>query len=964
MVNRRLFLLAITFLLHVFASFSYALTLSDYFTDTWTSNNGLPHNSINAIAQTDDGYLWFATWEGVAKYNGREFKLFDRNATTGIRDSGTRALVAAPDNQLWIGGARGSLTLREGYDWYPQESAQSLVNHVLIDQQKNAWFAIQGKGVFKRTYIAPHQYQDEQAFITGISGYRLTQTANGDIYAATSKGLYRIRDDQVQLIHFPNGRHTLHIMHVSMDQQGRLLIATEAGAWRMDNGKLSLVHASLAHEPISVIEEDQNGQLWLGTISTGLIRIAGQSLERMSTAEGLPNNRVISIFQDFEGSIWVGTNGGILRLREAPFISISKKDGLSSNFVRTVMPYQDNHLLIGSDAGLDLISETEIHSLKAPQSEPLSVLSLESLANGNTLVGTYVHGVYQLSDNQLTPFLSTESGLPAAEVRAILQDKQGGLWFGTPAGLAHYSPSLTQMTLYTKSNSALPDDYVVALAEDELGRVWFGTGIGAGYIEDGQVTALALEQYEQAEFSFGFQVEPGFVWIATDRGLIRFRQSDQSLAIIGRPQGLPIDKFFQVVKDRSGSFWLSSNRGLWRIPYDQAHAVADGKQSHIRFDHFGRSDGMGSSQANGGSNPAMSITDSGQMYIATAHGVSKVTPNHLKQPDQILLPLVIEDVSFDNQSVNPASQHQVPAGTDLIRITYAGLGYSMQNHLEYRTQLIGFEDEWINRGNHNVAEYTNLPPGSYQFRVAARYPYGKWNEADFQYAFHIEPFWWQRSDIRLILSFIALLTLGAIIYLRLYALKQRERQLQQQVQLQTRELRKQSAEFERLSNEDALTGLANRRAFDRALQARLSQPTSETCFSLAIVDIDHFKRINDSFSHLTGDQVIQALSKLLTDNKHGIEMVARWGGEEFACLTSGEGSSITERFERLREAIAKTTITTDQADIHITVSVGIASSHQTHNYKTLLQLADKALYQAKQNGRNIVVSLSQDNASS
>ncbi|TPE51533.1 diguanylate cyclase [Maribrevibacterium harenarium] len=935
-------------------STSYAAKLADYFIETWTSNDGLPHNSINAIAQSEDGYLWFATWEGVAQYNGRDFKLLGRDAVNGILDSGTRALVADSNNQLWIGGARGSLTLRESYDWFPQPAATSLVNHVMIDQAKNLWIAVQGKGIFKREYTATHQYAAEKAIVTGFSGYRLTQLPNGDIYAATDLGLYRIHDEKAQPVHFPDGITPKRIMHVATDSQGRLLVATEMGAWRMDNQVLTPVHESLINESITVIEEDSDGNLWLGTIASGLIRVDGEIVERMEVADGLPNSRVISIFQDLEGSIWVGTNGGLMRLREAPFVAFTKTDGLYGDFVRAVLPYGNEGVLVGSDAGLNLIVGDQIRSFTPAPAPTLSVLSLASLKNGDVLVGTYLHGVYRLAGDQLTPFMSMAEGLPTTEVRAILQDKSGDLWFGTPVGLAHYSVATKQVQIYTKANSAMPDDYVVALAEDEFGRIWFGTGIGAGYIENGKVTALPIEDYEEAQFSFGFQIEPGFVWIATDRGIIRFKQADQSLAIISRSHGLPIDKFFQVVKDNSGSLWLSSNRGLWRIPYDQAHNVADGKQATIPFDRFGRGDGMGSSQANGGSNPALTMSPDGNMYVATALGVSRVNPFALSQADQYLLPVVIEEVAFGENAINPSHDNIVPAGTDRIRFSYAGLGYLMPSRLEYRTQLLGFEENWSFKGAQSVAEYTNLPPGNYEFRVAARYPYGTWSEADFHYAFTVEPFWWQRADVRVGLVLITLVGLGAIIYLRIYSLQQRERHLQQQVDIQTKALRQQSEEFERLSNEDVLTGLANRRAFDTALRQHLSNTSAETPLTLAILDIDHFKKINDTYSHVAGDQVINAVADTL---KHfpNLDITARWGGEEFACLVYGDTESVLKQFEQLRNSIAQTQVDIGKERLSVTVSIGVASSSQSRNYSELLQLADKALYRAKKSGRNRVV---------
>lgn len=146
-------LLSVTFFIALLSGNTHSsqgIPLANYFADTWTTEDGLPHNSINAIAQTSDGYLWFATWEGVARYNGSEFRFFERSEHTGIIDSGTRALVPDSENGLWIAGARGGVTYRNHQQWQPQPPAQSMVNHVMKDSAGNLWLAVEGLGVFFR----------------------------------------------------------------------------------------------------------------------------------------------------------------------------------------------------------------------------------------------------------------------------------------------------------------------------------------------------------------------------------------------------------------------------------------------------------------------------------------------------------------------------------------------------------------------------------------------------------------------------------------------------------------------------------------------------------------------------------------------------------------------------------------------------------------------------------------------
>ncbi len=250
-------------------SYAHEDPLSAYFVDLWTSHDGLPHNSISAIAQTEDGYLWFATWEGVARYNGRSFTLFDRNEQTHMQDSGSKTLVADENNQLWVGGARGSLVTRQGKTWRPNTSVSGLINHVLVDQNKNLWIAIESLGVIFRPFIKEGQYGKDKWLIKDSSAYRLTKNNDG-IYAGTADGLYKLTPtsaDQISTNHFK------HATYISTGNNGDILIGAENGAWRWDGESFHSFSSELSNQKITVVEQDHNGSYWFGTINKGVARL-------------------------------------------------------------------------------------------------------------------------------------------------------------------------------------------------------------------------------------------------------------------------------------------------------------------------------------------------------------------------------------------------------------------------------------------------------------------------------------------------------------------------------------------------------------------------------------------------------------------------------------------------------------------------------------------------------------------
>lgn len=944
----------------LFASSAYAEVehISDYFVETWTSKDGLPHNTINSIAQTRDGYLWFATWEGVIRYNGINFQLFDRSPQTGMDDSGTRTLLPMNDNELLIAGVRGSITQRLSYGWQGLRAAPSLVNSALIDDQQNLWLAIEGLGVMVRPYLGDQHYGTDRWLLSDVDASRLVMNSEGIVFAATDKGLYRFDDGKASLVELPNGSHQ-HINYISINQNQELSVATDNGLWVSDSQGFQALFPSLIKEPVTLVEQDRMGNWWIGTLNRSIARIKNNQIQFLESNFDFSHSRVIAWYQDLEGSIWIGTNSGIMRLRDTPFININSDRGLADNYVRTLLPLDDQRVMVGSSRGLSIIQDGLAHRALAYElSDDLSVLSLAKANNieNGVWVGSVKQGLMYWQNGQLRSELSLSNGLPSNEVRAITTDNQENVWIGTPNGLVKRTPN-GELITYTKNNSGLPDNYIMALAVDVKGQLWIGTTVGVAYLDtQDQIHPVDLTKHEQAQYIFGLYMAPDYVWMATDRGIVRYRLSDGQLSLIGRSAGLPIDKFFQILPDDQGDVWLSSNRGVWKLNYDQMCAVADGVKSTLEFEHFDESDGMASSQVNGGSNPASASLPNGKLFFATAKGVASIDVQRLKLLSKSRLPVVLESVSFDDKNINFDLQHIAQAGTSRFSFSYVGLGFVMSERLQYRTKLQGFDQDWAYRGHNNLVEYTNLAPGNYRFLVSARYPYGEWHDVTDGYAFSLEPHLWQRKEVIATLVIVVLFLVGYGVMLRIRTLKRRELFLVEQIDLKTQTLRMQAEMFEKLSKEDELTGLANRRAFDISLKQiyqNVDQP--KLPMSLALLDIDHFKQINDRYSHIVGDQAIIAVSDLLREHVGDKTRVARWGGEEFTILFLGEPTQAWDYFEQLRCKIEQVDFSTIAPGLSVTVSIGFSDAQQAPNYETVLKWADHALLRAKKMGRNRVV---------
>lgn len=972
------------------------LPLDQYNLESWTTREGLPHNTVNAIAQTSDGYLWLGTWEGAVRYSGLRFQNFDRNAGTGMLDSGVRALALEPGGDLLVAGSRGSIVRLSEKGWEPLPPAPTLVTEVLRDRQGRLWAGTENGGLMRVDRDGRRQHFVVNPETGGGSVYALVEDALGRIWAGTSRGLMRALEDR--LLPAPDRYAAIgerRVLALAIAPQGQLLVGTEQGLFASEQPVAAAADPDLGfvqREPtlsgisISRLLQDRRGQLWIGTVSNGLYRRSGDQLESLDSSRGLPNNRILALFEDHENNLWIGTNGGLTRLGEALFSTLGRRHGLADDFVRSLLELPDGSLLAGTSRGLSLIEERRISPWPA-RTEELNELSALSLAHANqgVWVGSYHQGALRVHDGHVVERLGRQEGLPSNEVRALLETSAGELWIGTTQGLVRRHEGALELI---GSSDGLPGDYVVALQEDSEGVIWVGTGTGLGRIREGRIESIALTPQGtmpggengngvESVFDIREDTRSRVIWLATDRGLLRWRRSDGRISQIGHAAGLPFEKFFAVLIDASGNLWLTGNRGVLRLPGEAVHAYADGRSESVPFEHFNEADGMASAQCNGGSMRSALRRRDGSLWIATALGVAQVAPLRLEDFAERPPPVVIESVLVDGTQQALAPRLHLPAGTSRIEVGFAGLAFVMPQRVRYRYRLEGFDRSWVERGEQRSAVFTNLGPGGYALHVQAAHPNGPWSEHDGHIDFQIAAHWWQRPWAWLLSIVAAIAMVHRLLRHRLRRLLQNELRLRELVDRRTADLRlqaeqlqqadneksrlltqlrEQSEAFERQAREDALTCLANRRAFDELLAYEFARAgRSEQPLCVALIDLDHFKRINDELSHAAGDAVLRAVAQRMAALCRDVDTVARWGGEEFALLLPNTRlSDALVVCERIRAGVERMQFEDIAAGLHITISIGLASHEGHPDYDRVLSQADAALYAAKQSGRNRV----------
>ena len=942
--------------------------LKDLFRDHWTTREGLPHNSVNAIAQTPEGYLWLATWEGLVRYNGQSFTQFDRRHIPELQDGALRALHVDAQGRLVAGGARGAL-VRQDRDggWEALPSAPVMVTMIHGGADDGLWVGTETAGVMRLPPGGKPQVLEPPADDPLGSNFGIAIDARGRHWSAHAGGLRRVDDDglrQAEVRGLPEGPIT------ALVSDGTRLVAGSARGVHVADGSadalvFTALDPALDQVSISRVLPDGRGGLWIGTLTDGLMRWSSKGLERLGIGPDRPSSRILSLFIDREENLWVGTNSGLFRFTDAPFSNVARQHGLPDDYVRSVLARDDGSVLIGTAQGLALSSADGVVTRLGAGTAlaNASVLSLADAGGGRVWVGTYDDGALLWDGERVVLRLDTDNGLPANEVRALLADGDS-LWLGTTRGLVRWDGG--PMQRWTEAEG-LPTNFVIALHRDAGGRLWAGTGLGAVILENNTLRRLDLSAHEDAQYAFGFleDRQRRAIWIASDRGLLRFDADGRPTGAVGLAEGLPYEKVFGLLLDPQDQLWASGNRGILRIDMTRLNAVADGDPLPLDVERFTEADGMASAQCNGGSQPVLALDRDGRRWFATSAGATRVDPADLQRHTRNAPPVVIESIIADGRDLPLTAKAEVvlPAGARRLELRYAGLGFVLPERLRYRHRLDGFDSDWVERGSETFVEYTRLPPGRYTFQVEAAHPRGDWGESRATVVIDVPPLWWQRPAVIWGTAIALALAAGLLLRWRLHRLAANERYLAQLVDERTLEieqqkarLRHQAEEFARQAREDALTGISNRRAFDEALSREFARAKrSDSLLCIAMVDLDHFKRVNDRWTHAVGDEVLKRVAVALKTGSRGFDVVARWGGEEFVLLLPETTlAAAMATCERLREAVAAIDFSDIDAELHITASFGVAEAAGVEDHDRLLHRADEALYRAKANGRNRV----------
>ncbi len=957
--------------------------LSAYSRETWTTGNGLPHNQVNAVAQTPEGYLWFATWEGLVRYNGQDFRVFTPKNLSGLQDHGIRHVSVGANGRLIVATSRGGVTVIDNGKTHTYGLAQGLAQDecmaAIEDKQGAIWVAHESKGLSRIDASGNVTRYGKLQGLPAERLYSLYLDHNNVVWAGTANGMARIENGRLQSFTEKQGLPAGAVYAFYEAPEGGLYLGTHHGLYSLHNGQIKQVNTDFPDEAVISLNIDKAANLWMGTVNRGILRLGPRGLEELDVRAGLPNNRVSSLFSDREGNLWAGTNAGLVRFADTPFVTLNNYQGLTDNYVRAIAQTHDGSIFMGTSRGLNQYTNEKISSIDNNNSlKNDAVLSLAPAKNGSIWVGMYSTGLINWKNSKVVEEIGVDSPIYGSQVRALLEDSNGYLWIGTSRGV--YRKKGREL-LHFGESEGLPRDFVTSLYESKSGRIWVGTANGLGYIDGTKAGAIDISRYLSAQDVFGFSEDAdGTLWLATDRAILRLR--DGKIRAIGVKNGLPVATIFQIVSDTYNNFWLTSNRGVLYIKRADMEAVADGRVAQLASVSFAEADGMGSAQCNGGAGPAAIRAKDGSIWVATAKGVSVVQPDEMSRFQQAPPPVVIESVMVDDKPLLlTGGEINLPSTTRKLELFYVSLTYRTPEKIRYRYKLEGFDNQWINREQLRNVQFTNLPPGHYTFKVSAALGTGLWSNEVASLAFVIEPKIYQRAWFIPALLILTALLMYGLFQARLQQLKARERELSGIVSQRTRSLQEKNIELEGLNNRitqqaeafehqartDSLTGLANRRNMDEKLEQHFADSlATQSAFCFGLLDIDHFKRVNDGYSHQVGDIALkqvaltmqQIMGELHQGRWRGTDLCARWGGEEFALIFPDQSlQAAQEKCDEVRIAIEAIDCSSFASGLHLSVSIGVTERSDFLHHEKMLTKADENLYLAKHQGRNQVVAI-------
>lgn len=762
--------------------------VDQYLLDQWERSAGFPSDTVYAIVQTGDGYLWIATSEGLVKFDGIKFSPvpLTGKVETAAKETVLITLFVDREGTLWIGSDIGltSYNYRTGRfkTFTPADGLTGdRIRRIKDDMNGNLWI----------TFISSYanRFSNGKFFAFnkshGLAGKKIdaiVEDRNGNLlFGSRENGVFIYKSGRFFPHSLPGVNKSHTITSMLEDSKGDLWIGTTNGLLQVtDEGyRMYKTGAGLAGNFVTSILEDSDRNIWVGT-TKGLNRIKKGQYGAVAFASLLKSFKIYCLFEDSEKNLWVGTYGfGLKRLKDGKFMPYAPLEVFPEEIILSVFADRSGDTWTGTLSGklFHCRGSDIIEIIEPPEFSGTGIAAIAEDAAGNLWLGTNGRGVFQKKGGNFIQF-STKDGLADNLVTSIYRDSSNNLWFSTFDGVSIYRYKSGVFESFT-ARDGLSGKVVNNVYEDRNQNIWIASDKGITVIRDGKIAKENLQYYLQGVSVTCLYEDPSgpaaaneVYWLATyGAGLKRLALKNKTVTTYKTDHGLTTNFIYQFFEDRQANFWLMGKRDILRVSKGELNLFALGGAERINCVSFGVADGMKSPEFNNelSRNSALK-TRNGELWFVTRKGISIVNPAKIRI-NKSAPPVIIEAVLFDHKPI--------PLRPDVVGGVYTCRGirdfsfrftaptFLSPEKIKFRYFLEGEDREWIflPAGKERTARYQKLSPGSYTFRVTACNAEGVWNRTGASISFVIEPFFYQTTFFMIVMLLLVTVLVTAVIHI-------------------------------------------------------------------------------------------------------------------------------------------------------------------------------------------------------
>jgi len=794
----------------------------------WQTEDGLAQNTVTAITQTSDGYIWIGSYGGLSRFDGERFQNFDAVNTPELEDSSVVSVQEDPQGVLWIGHDSGHLTRYYQGRFTPwrisSANATEKIGTIISGPDGVLWLLRQN-GAIESARDGRALPRTNAPDKLPSPFFSLVRNREGTIWAADSNTVSKLIDGKLVPLDFGPAHYSDFVNAITASADGGLWVVMDGrirkwaeNHWAEDRGPCPWDDSALSR-----MIELHDGTLGVGTMDKGFYLLyANGRVLHFDRSNGLPQNWVRCMYEDREGNLWVGAGtGGLVAVRPTAFSVLNSPDQWQGRSVLSVLADQKGALWIGTEgSGLYRYDHGSWTHFDGDQGlKSLFVWSVAEAGDGKIWVGTWGSGIFRMDEGQLhhIDFLDT-GGSPILALEFSPADNS--LWAGTGLGLARLRNDKAQWAFRPPAGTRAN---ISTILQDRDGSIWFSVSEGGlAHLVDGKVALFRKTNGLSSDSVQCLLQDDDALWIGTaDGGLNRLKNG--RFSSIGVNQGLASNVICHISDDGMGYLWLSTHRGILRLSKIELNRCADGLVPSVTGQVYDRNDGLPTLEYSGGLQAAGCKTPDGRLWFPSSKGVVSVDPSSIRL-NPTPPPMVLESLRIDGHLVDLRSgaktSIRLNPDHERLEFQYTALSLAAPSKVLFKYRLQGLDKDWVDAGPKRTAFYSHLPAGDYRFEVIACNNDGLWNREGVALAFTVLPFFWQTWWF---LGLTAVVVLSAVALIVRYQTRHRMQRRLAQLERQ-HAIERERARIAQDIHDDIGASLTRITMLSQSVQSELNQP--------------------------------------------------------------------------------------------------------------------------------------------